>query len=160
MNTTARQQPALAILVGGGIAALLDILYAFYRNGFANANELRVLQSVASGWLGKGAFDSGVTGGLIGLGSHFGILIVAAAIYYWASQRFSQLRTRWILCGAIFGVLVYLFMNFVVLPYSAAPFKIKYDAARLIEGFVSHAILVGLPIGFAIKRWTTRVLSV
>jgi hypothetical protein len=158
MNSTPRHNPALAVIVGGGIAASLDILYAFYRNGIANANELRVLQSVASGWLGKGFADSGIQGAMIGLASHFGILLVAAWIYFLASQRFAFLRTKWIACGAVFGVLVYLFMNFAVVPLSAAPFKIPHPPLRLLEGFVSHALIVGLPIAWAINRWTMRVL--
>jgi len=47
--------------------------------------------------------------------------------------------------------LVYLFMNFVVLPLSAFPYHLKYPFLRLLEGFGSHAILVGLPIAVSIR---------
>jgi len=48
---------------------------------------------------------------------------------------------------------VYLFMNFVVLPLSAFPFKLSYPAMRLIEGFASHALFVGIPIALSIRRF-------
>ena len=54
--------------------------------------------------------------------------------------------------GAVFGVLIYLFMNFVVIPMSAFPYKFPYTPMRLLEGFASHAALVGIPIAAA-ARW-------
>jgi hypothetical protein len=43
-------------------------------------------------------------------------------------------------------------MNFVVLPVSAFPFHPKYPVMKLVEGFASHAVFVGLPIAWAAKR--------
>jgi hypothetical protein len=158
MKAEAQYRPGFAILVGGGIAATLDIVYAVLRNWGAGREPLWTLQSVASGWLGNGAFESGVNGGILGVVSHYGILFIAAALYFALSQRFAILRTKPLGCGLIFGVLVYLFMNFVVLPLSAFPFQLKYPWLRLLEGFASHAVFVGLPISLSIRRWTTRVL--
>jgi uncharacterized membrane protein YagU involved in acid resistance len=39
---------------------------------------------------------------------------------------------RPLISGAIFGVLVYLFMNFVVMPLSAVPFHINYTASKIL----------------------------
>ena len=58
--------PVLAVLLGGGIAATLDIVYAFISNAQWGYSPLGVLQIVASGWLGKPAFTSGLAGGLLG----------------------------------------------------------------------------------------------
>jgi uncharacterized membrane protein YagU involved in acid resistance len=140
---------ARAVLIGGGIAATLDMLYACVRNaGFGRAPEW-TMQSVASGWLGDAAFQGGAGTALLGLASHCAILLVAAYLYLQASRRLALLRSNPLACGALFGVLVYLFMNFVVLPLSAFPFTLRYDAARLLEGFGSHAVLVGIPIALA-----------
>jgi uncharacterized membrane protein YagU involved in acid resistance len=141
------------VLVGGGVAATLDIIYAILRNAGYGMSPLQVLQSVASGWLGEGAFTSGMPGGTLGLVSHYGILFVAAAIYLAASKRLPVLQTRAVACGALFGVLVYLFMNFMVMPLSAFPYKLSYTPLRLLEGFVSHAIFVGLPIALAVRKF-------
>ena len=102
--------------------------------------------------MGSGAFESGAFGGIIGLVSHYGILLIAAAVYWAASRRFPILQSRALIGGALFGVLVYLFMNFVVLPLSAFPFDLSYPLPRLVEGFASHAVFVGIPIALAIRR--------
>jgi hypothetical protein len=141
--------------VGGAIAATLDLVYAFVANGQYGRTPLWVLQLVASGWLGSAAFGTGWGGGLLGLTSHFTILIAAAALYFSLSKRFPALASHAVACGALFGVLVYLFMNFVVLPFSAFPYKLSYPLPRLLEGFAAHALFVGIPIALAV-RWAFR----
>jgi hypothetical protein len=153
-------RPVAGVLLGGSIAATLDIVYAILRNGGHGRTPLWVLQSVASGWLGEDAFSSGVPGGVIGLVSHYGILLVAAAVYLAASRRLPVLQSQAVACGALFGVLVYLFMNFVVLPLSAFPYSLSYPPLRLLEGFVSHAALVGIPIALVIRRFERPMRSI
>jgi len=53
-----------------------------------------------------------------------------------------------------FGVLVYLFMNFVVLPLSAFPLKISYSPAVLLRGFSFYILLVSLPIALSVSRFS------
>ncbi len=154
MQATTLPRPIIGVLIGGSVAATLDIVYAIVRNGQFGRSPLWVLQSVASGWLGEDAFSSGALGGALGLVSHYGILLVAAALYFALSKRAPVLRTRALVCGAVFGVLVYLFMNFVVLPLSAFPYELAYTPARLLEGFASHAVFVGIPIAWCIRKFS------
>jgi hypothetical protein len=44
--------------------------------------------------------------------------------------------------------------NFVVLPLSAVPFHLKYTPQSLLQGFVSHALLVGIPIDLCVRRFS------
>jgi uncharacterized membrane protein YagU involved in acid resistance len=141
----------LLVVAAGSLAAAADIVYAFIWLGPARSPAW-VLQSVASGWMGKQAFAGGATAAAIGLASHFGICIVAAAIYGAVSLRAELLRRHWLACGALFGICVYLFMNFVVLPLSAFPFKLSYPVHVLAQGFVSHAVLVGIPIAWFFRK--------
>jgi hypothetical protein len=142
------------VLIGGGVAATLDIVYAFVASAPSGISPTQVLQSVASGWLGRRAFDGGQPAAALGLVSHYGILFAAAALYLAASCRWPVLRERAVVCGLVFGVGVYLFMNFVVVPLSAVPFAIAYTPAKLAQGLLSHAVLVGLPIALAVRRWS------
>ena len=142
-----------AALLGGFIAATLDILYAFISNGQYGLPPLWVLQFVASGWLGKDSFNHGWASGSLGLASHYAILLVAASLYYAASRRFTVLRSQAVICGAVFGCLIYLFMNLVVWPLSAVPYTYVPRTMRIVEGFASHALIVGLPIALCIRRW-------
>ena len=154
MSASAEHRPALAILVGGGLAATFDMIYAIVVSGMHGRSAQWVMQSVASGLMGNAAFESGGTGAVIGTVAHYVIVFVAATIYYLASRRLAALRTHAVVCGILFGVLVYLFMNFVVLPLSAFPFDLSYPVSRLVQGFVSHGLLVGLPIALAVKWFT------
>jgi hypothetical protein len=147
-------RPVFAVLLGGFIAATLDILYAFVSNAQYGRSPLWVLQFVASGWLGKESFAGGWTAGSIGLASHYLILFAAAGLYYLASRRFTFLRSQAVICGAVFGCLIYLFMNLVVWPLSAVPYKFTPATMRIVEGFASHALIVGIPIALCIRRWT------
>lgn len=143
-----------AVLVGGGLAATFDLVYAFVMAAPRGVMPVRVLQSVASGLLGSRAFEGGLPAAAVGLVAHYGIVFVAAALYLAANRRLPMLRERAVLCGLIFGVGVYLFMNFVVVPLSAVPFEFSHTPARLAQGFVSHAVLVGLPIALAVRHYT------
>ena len=141
------------VLIGGGFAATCDIVYAFVMSASAGVSPTRVLQSVASGWLGNAAFEGGQAGAALGLVSHYGILFAAAALYLVASRRFAVLRDQAVICGLLFGVGIYLFMNFVVVPLSAVPFEFKYTPAKLTRDLLVHTCLVGLPIALAIRRF-------
>ena len=90
---------------------------------------------------------------MLGLAFHFLIATTVAAIYYLASRRLSFLTSHAIICGLVYGVGVYLFMNFAVLPLSAFPYRLAYPPLTLVEGLLSHALFVGVPIGLCIRRW-------
>jgi len=64
--------PRLGTLWGGLIAGTMDVTAAILTWKIkANAPPIRILQSVASGWLGKDAFEGGWRTGILGLAFHF-----------------------------------------------------------------------------------------
>ncbi|OGG56082.1 MAG: hypothetical protein A3F84_01330 [Candidatus Handelsmanbacteria bacterium RIFCSPLOWO2_12_FULL_64_10] len=69
-----------AILLGGLIAGALDILAAFINNGLRGQGPVWVLQSVAGGWLGVGAFNGGLKTAALGIVLHFFIATTVAAV--------------------------------------------------------------------------------
>lgn len=140
-----------AILWGGASAGTLDLLAAFTVYGLRGAPPLRILQSIASGLLGGSAFEGGLVTAALGAGLHFVIATGAAATYVLASRRLDVLVRRPWAWGAAFGVAVYLFMNFVVLPLSAVA-KRPFSAEMAAILVVVHVFCVGLPIAFAARR--------
>jgi hypothetical protein len=154
MVSKARPCHFVGALAGGLCAGILDIVYAFVLSGLDGGSPLGVLRSVASGLLGAAAFKGGLPAAALGLVLHLGINVVAASIYLFAARRAAFMRAHYLLCGSIFGVLVYLTMNFVVLPLSAIPFHLKYPPEALLQGFVSHALLVGIPIALCVRRFS------
>jgi hypothetical protein len=58
-------------------------------------------------------------------------------------------------CGLAFGVCVYLFMNYVVLPLSAFPGRSNaFSPSAFLHGVIGHALLVGLPIALLTRKFT------
>jgi hypothetical protein len=149
-----QQRHIMGIVGGGLIAAAMDITYAMIMTSMAGYGALSAMQGVASGLLGGAAFEGGIATAGLGLLLHCMILIVAATIYYATSRRLPVLRNRAVICGLLFGVLVYLFMHFVVVPLSAVPFTMAHTPWKLAQGFASHGILVGLPIALMIRRFS------
>ena len=105
-----------AILWGGLVAGAADICAAAL---IWKIPIDVVFRSVARGWLGKAAKDSGLQGVLIGAASHFFITLVCAALYVLAARRLPILTRQPIVCGALFGLIIYGVMTYVVVPLSA-----------------------------------------
>src|SRR5688500_16360392 len=116
-----RHSAAFAVLVGGLVAGLIDISYAVGFSAYRGVPPTRILQSVASGLLGSPAYQGGASTAALGLLLHFLLMLIIAAIFYFASTRLRFLVHRPVLWGALYGVVVYWVMNLVVLPLSAFP---------------------------------------
>jgi hypothetical protein len=150
-----RERPLAAIFAGGLTAGTLDIVYACLSAHLRGRSPFRTVQAVASGLLGSDAFAGGWPTFLLGLLAHFTIALGAATVFYLASRYLAPVRRHLLVSGLLFGIGVYLCMNFVVLPLSAVPFELSYPPRVLLEGFVSHALLVGLPIALCVRRWSS-----
>jgi uncharacterized membrane protein YagU involved in acid resistance len=149
-----------AILWGGLIAGTLDILAAFIQAGLRGRSPVRILHAIASGLLGADAFEGGAPTAALGALLHFVIAFGAATVYVVASRKLRVLVERPVLCGLLYGVAVYLFMNFVVLPLSAIPFELSYTPAALATGMLIIMFCVGLPIALIASRYAKGLKEV
>lgn len=169
-----------AILIGGLIAGALDILYAFIVYGplapslgiAPGVSPIEVLQSVYGGWVGRDtAMAGGVTAAALGACTHFGIALVMAAVYAVLFARPGASNP--ILWGIIYGLILFVVMNYVVVPLSAAAdghFTNGADAMDRIQHAVSrtlqfkhplllagtvftHTVFVGIPIAWASAKF-------
>jgi hypothetical protein len=142
-----------SIVLGGLVAGACDITYAivisYLRRGVLPS---RVLQSVASGLLGNDAYQGGAPTAALGLALHFGIALVAAAVYYLASRYLPVLVRRPVLCGAAYGAAIFAFMNLVVIPLSRIGPRPAPVFIVLSTGLLVHMFLIGVPIAFASRR--------
>lgn len=150
-----------SVVLGGLVAGAFDITYAivfsYLRRGVAPS---RVLQSVASGLLGPAAYDGGAPVAALGLGLHFFIALVAAAVYVFASQYLPILVRRPVLAGAVYGFGIYVFMNWVVIPLSRIGPKPFPPLIVLATGLLVHMFLIGVPIALAASRaWGSTQLQ-
>jgi uncharacterized membrane protein YagU involved in acid resistance len=131
---------ALAALIVGA----LDITEVIVFYGLKGIPPTRILQSVAGGLLGKAAFEGGIPTALLGLALHYFIATVVVCVYFLASRKSSVLRESPIVMGALYGLSVYLFMNFVVLPLSASG-PPKFTLVGVLNQLFAHLFCIGIP---------------
>lgn len=173
-----------AILLGGLIAGAFDIVYAIVAYGPLSYGvpAERVLQSVAAGWIGRDAAQAGgMATAALGLATHFFIASVMAAVFVFAARRFRMLTQNPLLWGFVYGLILYVVMNYIVAPLSAAGANMHFASnlaeagARLSEAFseirprhdpnypwflaatiFTHTVLVGIPIALVAHRFAVR----
>lgn len=147
-----RPDSLLAFAWGGLTCGVLDITAALVVYGYLGAKPLRLLQGIAGGLLGPRTYNGGIATALLGLLCHFVIAFSAAAIYVAGSRLAPFLVRHAVISGALYGVVVYFFMNRVVVPVSAAT-KFPFSFKMMIIGVVIHIFCVGLPIALAVRRF-------
>jgi hypothetical protein len=133
-----------AILLGGFVAGTIDIGAAMLISGKSVAF---ILQFIASGLIGKAAFQGGAATVVLGALLQWAMSLIIAAIFVLASLRFPILRKRWIVAGLAYGVPVYFVMTYVVVPLSAVgggwhfslPSFVKNLLAMLVFGLIVAA---------------------
>jgi len=140
------------ILLAGVFGATCDITYAVLYYGWKGISAERILQTVASGLLGKASYDGGAPSAALGLACHYAIVIVAAALFFAVARRWTWLRREPVAAGLAYGVAIYGFMNFVVLPLSAYPFPLRFPLLTTATGLLVHMAGVGLPIALITRR--------
>lgn len=137
------------ILNAGLIAGSFDIVAAFiYYTLKTGKNPLLVLNFVASGVVGKEAAYAPANTFLmqvLGLLLHFLIATIFAAIFYYAWPFFRRISKRWIATGLLYGILVWLTMNLVVVPLSNTPAG-KHTTSGVLINMLILMVCIGLPI--------------
>ena len=141
-----------AVLFGGLIGGAGDILFAIVFAGIHGRSPVWLLQTVATGLLGRAAYDGGVPAALLGLAGHFTMSFLWAALFIALASRVPQLVAKPAISGPVYGFLVFLAMRLVVLPASAFPYPINLSLDSAGPDLLSHMFLFGLPIALAAAR--------
>jgi len=148
---SAAPRPFPAIVVGGLIVGIVDLIYAILV--YSPQKPILVPQTIASGLLGLKSYSGGALTAALGVVLHFVIALGAATVYYAASRKFAILLDRAVLMGLIYGALAYLFMHLIVVPLSAVP-KAHTPWIYQITEFVEHWLCVGLPIALSVRHYS------
>src|SRR5258708_10109322 len=109
----------LAIFWGGLACGILDITQAMIAYHLqSGAKPIQILQSVASGVLGRESFRGGMKSAALGAVLHFLIAFTAAAVFYVASRKIHFLITHAIIARMLSCYMVWPLMTFVSIPLS------------------------------------------
>lgn len=134
------------------LCGTLDIVYAAVSSVLQGGTVSSMLRAVASGPFGDGARSWGFAGDIAGLGVHFAIMGAMVAAWFFVARHWRALTLwPWWLSGTLYGLLLYVIMNGVVLPLR---FESPFPPADLARGAIAlfpHIFFVGWPLA-----WLTR----
>jgi uncharacterized membrane protein YagU involved in acid resistance len=136
------------------IAGTLDIADALIFYGFRGVPPAGLLRFIAGCLLGVSALHGWAATALLGLAIHYTITLFWSALFLLAATRFTFLTRRAILSGLIYGGLIYVLMNYLVLPLTRLPPRTHHLApAVLINGVLALLLFMGLPIALIARRF-------
>jgi hypothetical protein len=148
-----RETDASRIVLAGLTVAALDALFAvvLYVVVLHATTSARIFQSIAAGLLGKASYSGGASTVALGVVCHLTVAFGWTILFYAASRR-SRSVGDWIrsnagsvIVGLAYGVIVWLAMDFVVIPLSRAnPTPVANWRFWAMLGW--HAVGVGLPL--------------
>ena len=152
-----RSRALPTIASAGLIAGVLDITSAFVIAEIKGTGSARMLQGIASGLLGQRSFEGGMATAGLGLAIHFLIAFTAAALFYAASRKFSSLTQHAVMSGLLYGIAVYIFMYWMVVPL-AFP-NARHSMSRDVTAVIIHIVLIGLPIALVVRCFSNEQLA-
>lgn len=141
-------------VIGGLILGMLHlIIQSWFVYSFLEKTPfISVLQYVASGAMGNAAFTGGLATALLGLVLDFFMTTVMAFVFILSVDRIPLLRRHLIPGSLLYGFGVFIVMNFIVLPLSAAPTLPAPPMWLFIEMILEHILLIGLPLGILMRQ--------
>ncbi len=145
-----------AIGWAGLLAGSLDITAAFVEAGLEGRSPVSLHQGIAGGLLGMSSFRGGLATAALGAFFHFLIATTAAAVFYLASHKLKFLVKHAIPSGLLYGVAVYIFMYYIVLPISA--YHTKIALPPMAQDVAVHMFMVGLPISLVVRKYSDSSL--
>jgi uncharacterized membrane protein YagU involved in acid resistance len=140
------------VLLAGVAVGVVDLAFAIvFWLVKANVPPIRICQSIARGLLGREAFAGGAGSAALGVVVHFVIALAMALAYAMVASRVRVLVRHWLPCGVMYGGLLYVIMNFVVLPLSAAG-KPSFADHLWVEMSIAFHALFGVIIAMGARR--------
>jgi hypothetical protein len=137
-------------IYAGFIAGTVDIGAACLINLVRPAP---VLRAIASGVLGSPVpHEAWVY--VLGMILQWAMSILIAAVFVIAAAKLPVLLRRWIAAGSIYGVVVFMVMNFVVVPLSAAR-QPPVTASFVVENLLAM-ILFGLIVAYMARLMQSK----
>ncbi len=135
---------ARATLVAGALDITGACVFAWLLKGIG---PVRVLQSVASALLDKAAYNDGLASAALGLALHFAIMAMMVTVFVVTARRLPMVTRIPLLWGGLYGLGLWTFMNYVVLPLRWPARFPPTDPGQIWSQLFCHIVLVGMSIG-------------
>ncbi len=153
------------LAIAGTVVALLDGAFAvvLFVVILKVCDVEQLFQSIATALLGESAFYDGLPAAALGLALHCAVAFFWAAVYLVTWERSAWLRRLThmecgtVAVGLVFGAIVWLAMNRIVVPLSRHTTTVPVMSVVFFVELAGHMLLVGPPIAFIAE---TRARSV
>jgi hypothetical protein len=137
------------ILIAGAIAGTLDLTGALivYAVILKKATAVVILQRIAAAAFGLRALKGGYSMALWGVIFHYFIAFSFTAAYVLIYPHQSLMRKSRMVSGVLYGLLVWIIMNRIVLPMTKLPL-IRFQWSGALIGAALLVFFIGLPVAF------------
>jgi hypothetical protein len=147
-----------AILMAGLVVGTLDAIAAsVFSYGFTGATPDKVFRYVASGVLGKDAFEGGLPIAALRLFFHFVVATGWTALFYLLYPKINSFSSSIYLVGMGYGIFIWVMMNKVVVPLSNVPLAPFHFTIRTAVMILIHMFIIGIPIAYQANRYYSSV---
>jgi len=145
------------IVVGCLLCGTLDISDAFIFTWLrSHGSTERVLQFIASGIMGKTAFQQGWGSAMLGLGIHYVIALCWVALFVLVVRSVPALM-RWnVAFGVLYGLVMYAVMNFIVVPLTRIGPRPMAHGVSLVNGVLALVICFGVVMSLLLRSSMAR----
>ncbi|HEY1124726.1 MAG TPA: hypothetical protein VGE65_03770 [Sphingobium sp.] len=134
------------------ICGTLDIGWAAINTLIGEGSVPGMLRFVAAGPFPT-AGDWGLSGAALGLAVHFALMAVMVAVYGLAAAHgITGKLGPWWLTGALYGLVLYGIMYWVVMPTRWPSIHPGANTVSMAKAIFAHVVLVGLPMGWIAQR--------
>ncbi len=127
-------------------AALIDSRLRY------GTTPLELFQYIASGILGKAAFSGGLPAALTGLLFHYFIASSWTVLFFMLYPRLKIPPSYKIISGITYGIFIWCFMNFIVVPLSRAH-RPLFNWNHVIIGALYIIFLIALPVSLILHKY-------
>ena len=137
----------------GLVAGTLDITENLVFNQLRGVPLWTVFQYIASGLIGKQAFQGGWASVAFGVVLHYVIALIWTGVFYAVARKLAIVMRRPVLSGLLYGGVVYLIMNFIVVPLSGVPHPLRpITLTSRINAVLALLLCIGLTISLLMRR--------
>lgn len=146
------------LLITGLVAGTLDGLAAVIMYCAKTGNDpMDVFRYIASGVFGRDAFAGGTPLAVWGIVFHYVVAFGWTTLFILAATRISSLTRNWVLWGLVYGIVVWLGMNLVVVPLSNVPVSAgPKEWVGIIRAIAVLIVCIGFPAAYAAKKYVGK----
>ncbi|HLW43638.1 MAG TPA: hypothetical protein VKS00_04065 [Candidatus Acidoferrales bacterium] len=138
----------------GLVAGTLDIAENIIFNHFRGVTMKMIFQYIASGLIGMKSFSLGAESVALGVVIHYAIAMTWTVVFYLLSRKLLILTRQAAISGIVYGGVVYVIMNFIVLPLTSVPHAPRaMTVASRVSGVLALLFCIGLTISLLMREY-------